>query len=70
MNLSIQYPFADLPDVIFEIIIKVQNIKGCVCIQATDPNTAQRWVLRMLSAHRSEEQVKMIFEKLSWEKTN
>lgn len=70
MNLCIQYPFACLPDVIFEIIVKVQNIKGNVCIQASDTNIAKRWIFRMLSSHRSEEQVKTIFEKLSWETTD
>lgn len=72
MTLSISYPFDNLPDVIFELVQKVQDLGGVAIIHSAefiDPGKlqiGQRWVRRMLSSHRSQEQVNRIYPFIQW----
>lgn len=73
MILSISFPFDNLPDIIFELIKRVQEEGGMAIIHSTDFSdpgklqACQRWIYRMLSSHRSTEQVQKIYSKLQWQ---
>lgn len=72
MKLSINYPFNVITGVMLDVIEKIQGIGGVVTIHShtfTDQNQiriAQKWIIRMLTAHYSDVRAKSIFNGLSW----